>query len=142
MVFCEIVVSCQTQLDSGNTCVVVSGQITLYANGDSNAEAVLQEILKKNMEDGTYVNDQITSVSYVELDPSSDGPQIDGDNDVNQVRSGGGSGDGITVGLGIGLAAAGGAIVAIAGLLYSRRRNFQEEETTTTSPNGNSYSNV
>jgi hypothetical protein len=120
----------------------VSGQITLYANGDSNAEAVLQEILKKNMEDGTYVNDQITSVSYVELDPSSDGPQNDGDNDVNQVRSGGGSGDGITVGLGIGLAAAGGAIVAIAGLLYSRRRNFQEEETTTTSPNGNSYSNV
>jgi hypothetical protein len=118
----------------------VSGQITLYANGDSNAEAVLQEILKKNMEDGTYVNDQITSVSYVELDPSSDGPQNDGDNDVSRVRSGGGSGDGgITVGLGLGIAAAGAAIVVIAGILYTRRKKLQEDETTTMSPNVNSY---
>jgi hypothetical protein len=115
--------------------------MTLYADGDSNAEAVLlQAILEKNMENGTYVNGQIARVSYVQLDASPNGQQ--NDIDGSQVRDGGGSGDGITVGLGLGLAAAGAAIVAIAGVLYTRRNKFQDDENTTMPPNVNSYSNL
>jgi hypothetical protein len=113
--------------------------MTLYVNGDLNAEAaLLQNILNKNMEDGTYVNGQIARVSYVQLDPSPDGQQ----NDVSQVRDGGGTGDGLTVGMGLGVAAACAAVAFIAGVVFSRRRKkSQNDENTTLSPNVNSYSN-
>jgi hypothetical protein len=117
--------------------------MTLYANGNSNTEAVLlQDILIQNMEDGTYVNGPIARVSYAQLDPSPDGQQNESDNDVNQVRDSGGSGDGSTVGLGLGLAIAGAAIVVTAGVLYTRRKKSQTDHDATVPPILNSYLNL
>jgi hypothetical protein len=124
-------VTCESTPNSGNQCVVVIGELTLYEDGNqgqSSTTAVKNKI-RQEMNSGTFDSSEedIVKVSYIELAPLDNAgtTTLQGDNATSPQVS---SPIGIRVGLFIG---AGIAMAAIYGLAYRQRtKNETDDEET------------
>jgi hypothetical protein len=131
-------VTCDSEIisDPANTCVVVSGALTLHTDsGNADSEAVIvRGLLQEKIENGEFDGSQtaIVRVSYVELLPSSNANQ----NNEKNVNSGGGGGnDNLPIGV-ISAAAAGSFFFIIGAVVYGRRKksNSAADASTVATP--------
>lgn len=127
-------VECAELSDAANTCVVVRGEMTIYADDDQlESEATtIRQSLKTNMDDGSFDDPEndIDRVSFVDLSertPSVNTPSGP-DNDEVIVRGGDGSNDNGRLVRVVVLVGGAGLLVLVIGAVILRRRKDNEEE--------------
>jgi hypothetical protein len=124
-------IECASKTDPTNSCVVVRGEMTLYANDDEALESeatTTKQSLKDHMDDGSFNDTEvgITRVSYVDLSDRT--PSITTPEDNEIVAGGGGSNNDngrlvrVTV-----MVAGAGLLVLMAGIALFRRRKDEDE---------------
>ena len=117
---------CSVEPPPGSSCIVVSSQISLYTDNPNKKVAEANQVLnyiKKLMKSGEYVavHNDITRVSYVQINPVSAQTQTANQSVPKAVVEDGGIRTGIWV------TASCAALVILGAAAYSRRRKARDD---------------